>query len=362
MANTEFHAENNRLLKSEVPVPGWWKSRVEDIQEFIDNKVKKGKVETISISPGGREVKAVFYGQAEPHLKGTANFNSAIGAQNPEAYYKRGNKHRKRPVMMLIAGIHGQEMECMVGTLSLLSIMEEGKDITGREQDELRRELECLRLIVVPLANPDGRARVPYDGWVGLPPQEMVKYGQGTYGNGEIIGYPACKAIHPVQGDIGILGGYYDDRGINIMHDEWSCPMSDTSRALLKLIREEGPDLAINMHGHGEDPSILPVDYVPMPIKLKSQDLANEFYRRVKERGYQTRELSFIRQEAPDDPPRSFNFTSFAYHTGAAVSITYESPHGFPPCSYIKMQYDYNDIIEIQHILFDVSCKILKSN
>lgn len=362
MDNKGIHTENSSLLKSEVPVPGWWKSRVEDIQESID-KVKAGRVETLSISPGGHEVRAVYYGQAEPNLRGMANFNSALASGNPNSYYMRGREHRKKPVLMLIAGIHGQEMECMVGALSLLNIMEEGKDISGRDQNTLRKKLDGLRLIVVPLANPDGRARVPYDGWVGLPPHEMTKYGQGVYKNGELIGYPACKAIHPMKGDfVGVLGGYYDDYGVNIMHDEWSSPMSETTKALLKVIREEGPDLTINMHGHGEDPSILPVRYVPMSMKLKLKNLADKFYSTVKERGYQTRELSFTGQESPDSLPGSLNFTSIAYHTGADISLTYESPQGFPPCSYIKMQYGYRDIIDIQHILFDIACDYLKGN
>lgn len=351
--------ESKGLLKSETPIPWWWKSRVEDINRGIDN-VKKGIVETIAISPGGHEVRAVYYGQAEPHLKGTANLNSALGSGDPGAYYKRIS--RQRPVLMLIAGIHGQEMECMVGALSLLKIMEEGKDLLGRDQHVLRDKLESLRLIVVPLANPDGRARVPYDGWVGLPPLEMTKYGQGVYKNGEIVGYPACKAIHPMQGEFSILGGYFDDRGVNIMHDEWSSPMSETTRALLRLIREEGPDLAINLHGHGEDPSILPVRYVPMSVKFKSKQFADKFYSAVKENGYHTRELLFMEPELPESPAGSLNFTDFAYHTGAAISLTYESPHGFPPCSYIKMQYGYRDILDIQHLLFEVSCEYLKGN
>ncbi len=349
------HDNSNGLLVSEVPIPEWWKSRVEDIQECIDG-VKAGRVETISVSPGGHKVRAVFYGEPEPHLRGLANFNSALASGDPNAYYKRGREHRKRPVLMLIAGIHGQEMECMVGALSLLKIMEEGKDILGREQNTLRKKLEGLRLIVVPMANPDGRARVPYDGWVGLPPQEMTKYGQGAYESGELVGYPACKAIHPMKGNFKVLGGYYDDCGVNIMHDEWSSPMSETTKALLKVIREEGPDMAINLHSHGEDPSILPVRYIPMSVKLKMKNLADKFYSRVKERGYQTRELLFMEQESPDSHPGSLNFTDFVYHTGAEISLTYESPHGFPPCRYIKMQYGYEDIIDIQHILFDVLC------
>ena len=106
--------------------PSWWPSRAEEIDRFLDDEVKQGRVETLCASPGGRRVKAVFYGQPEPELRGKANFNSALGARDPEAFYARGK--RRRPVVFVLAGVHGQEVEGMVGALTLVKIMESGRD------------------------------------------------------------------------------------------------------------------------------------------------------------------------------------------------------------------------------------------
>ncbi|MFW6163750.1 MAG: M14 family zinc carboxypeptidase, partial [Planctomycetota bacterium] len=163
---------------SSVPIPPWWAGREEQIQAFLDNRVQRGEVRTLSTSPGGRPVRAVMYREAEPGLRGTANWGSALGAGQPDAFLRRAE--RQRPVLMILAGTHGQEMEGMVAALSLLSVMETGHDLRGQSQPALRESLDRLRLVVIPCANPDGRTRCPCDGWMGLPIAEMARWGQGT--------------------------------------------------------------------------------------------------------------------------------------------------------------------------------------
>lgn len=331
-------------------LPAWWISREESIQNFIDTKVTKGTVRKLSDSPGRRHVKAVFYGEPEPELKGTANFNSAIGSGNPETYYKRGPGIRKRPVMIVIAGVHGQEVEGMVGALSLIHIMETGKDLAGKNQEELYGKLQNKRLIIIPLANPDGRARVPYDGWVGINVEEMTKYGQGTRKNGELYRWRGSKAFHPMKGDVGILGGYFNDDGVNMMHDEWSCPMSETTKALLTLTAEEGPDILLNLHSHSHDPSILSAAYVPVCARLKQNEFSEKLYSRLEKEGYSyVRHPLSMTDGAEGKVPPALNLTSMFYHVGADLSVTFESPHGVIGGENI---YNYEDILKIHHILF----------
>jgi hypothetical protein len=310
----------------------------------------------IAVSPGGRNVSAIFYGEAEPHLRGKANFNSAAGGRDLDAYFKRGE--RKRPVLFMVAGIHGQEMEAMVGTLSLIKLMETGSDILGRENPSLLEKLRSLRIVIIPMANPDGRARVPYDGWVGLPSPEMSRYGHGTDTKGERFTYPKCKTFHPMKDNIGIMGAYYDDNGVNMMHDEWSCPMSETTKAILKLVSDEGPDIALNLHGHGNDPGLLPVYYVPVSAKWKTQALADDFYTRVKQTGFPCRELNMIVEDGDREGKiiPSLNFTSMMYHVGANVSVTYESPQGF---TNQNTSYHYTDMMNIFHILMDTTADFI---
>jgi predicted acyltransferase len=42
-----------------------------------------------------------------------------------------------------------------------------------------------------------------------------------------------------MKGDVGILGGYFNDNGINIMHDDFFMPMIEETNAILKVVRDE---------------------------------------------------------------------------------------------------------------------------
>jgi len=344
---------------TENTIPSWWVSKEECIRKFLENRAVKGTVETLAVSPGGREVKVYIYGKEQPELRGTANFNSAIGSRNPDNYFKRGRGKRKHPVLMVIAGIHGQEVEGMAAALSLINIVETGKDLSGKDQAGLCEKLKKMRIIVVPLANPDGRARVPYDGWVGRELEEMTKYGQGTRKNGELYRWLGSKAVHPMKGDIGLLGAYFNDDGVNMMHDDWACPMSKTTTALLKLAAKEGPDLLLNLHSHSHDPAVLPTSYVPVESRLKKLAISEKLYERLATEGY-----SFVRHPVSfeDGPagtvPPALNLTSMLYHVGADIAITFESPHGVIGG---ENPYGYDDILKIHNILFDTAAGYLES-
>ena len=350
---------NNDLIKSQIPVPDWWRSREDQIQDFIDNKVAIGKVQVLAKSPGGRKVRSVSYGDPEPELRGTANFNSALGAGNPGAYYRRGPGVRERPVLVLLAGVHGQEMEAMMGIVSIINLMETGMDLIGKEHPSLLSKLQRLRLIVIPIANPDGRARVPYEGWCGLPVEEMTRWGTGTKKNGDLYGWPQCKAVHPMKGDVGILGGYFDDDGVNIFQDQWFSPMSPVTGALLRLAHNEGPDMLINLHGHGNDPEVLPTNYVPFSAKRKLEKFAQFYYRNLMKIGYPFH-LSQLFSFGGDDPAKSpppFNFDSMLFHTGVDLSFTHECPGGF--INYGFYEYKYEDFLNIHHVLFETAADYL---
>jgi len=349
----EDHKPLDRVLPSETPTPPWWTSREDQIQHFLETEIHAGTVREWSVSPGGRPVKLVEYGQPEPELRGQANFNSALGAGSPDAFFRRGAGARKRPVLLLMAGAHGAEVEGMIGCLSAIRIVESGRDLAGREQAQLAAKLARLRLLIVPLANSDGRARVPYDGWVGLTAEEMHRVGQGTRRDGSLYGWPGCKAVHPMRGDIGFLGSYFDDAGVNMMHDEWSAPMSNTTKAVLETIRREAPDIFINLHSHEAPPSVLPVAYVPTAIKHDLAEFAGALYTRFDDAGLAHGAVPPVRQDGPrGTTPPALNLTSMAWHAGAALSMTFESPHGFRDAD---VAFDYDQILQIHHILFEAA-------
>ena len=304
---------------------------------------------TLSHSPAGHPVYGVIYGNAEPDLKGTANFNSALGARDKDAYVRRAE--RQHPVLCIIAGIHGQEVEGMVAALSLIEILERGYDLRGNLQSELVQVLKNWRVIIIPLANPDGRLRCPYNGWVGLPQEEMTKWGQGTRQNGELYRWAPSKAIHPMRGDVGILGAYFDDKGVNMMHDNWAAPMSDTTTALLKLVANEGPDFLLNLHSYSFPPGILPVHYTPLSHQEKVHVIAKRYIERIHQLGYRAAKPPAINNLENADTTPAFNLQSMFFHVGSDVNILFESPHGNNPNS---PDFSYEDILEIHHELLRV--------
>ena len=336
-----------------APVPAWWTSREGQIQGFTDKKVVKGKVAVLAVSPGGRPVRSVSYGEPEPELRGAANFNSAVASGDVGAFYKR--EQRKRPVLVIVGGIHGQEMEGMMGVVSLLSLMETGKDLMGAGQPGLLEKMQKLRLIAIPLANPDGRARVPYDGWSGLPLDEMTKWGQGTRKDGTPYGWPHCKAVHPMAGDVGLLGGYYDDAGVNINHDRWDAPMSTVTKSLLEIAHAEGPDMFLNLHGHGANPEAMPARYLPGAAKREFARFSHGLHHCLRAKGYPCAIPSFFEENSPAMGP-AFNLDCMMFHSGAAMPVTFECPQGLT-CN--KRSYSYEDTLNIHHALFEYAADFL---
>jgi hypothetical protein len=331
------------------PIPAWWTSRLADVQRSLDS-VRRGQVQTLSVSPGGREVQCVAYGQAEPHLRGAANFNSALGAGRPEAYIDRAR--RQRPVMLILAGVHGQEVEGVIGALSVIRLLETGRDLRGREQPELLSLLQRLRVVVIPLANPDGRARVPADGFVGVGAEEMHRLGQGTRRDGSNYNWPGCKAVHPMTGDVGFLGGYFDDAGVNLMHDEWPDPMSATTSALCRLTRVEGPDLLLNLHSYEHAPGFLAISYVPMTVKQQVRAFAERCRDAFAAIGLPSHRLPDTDPDGATGVPPALNLTSVFYHCGATLPLTFESPQGL---SEGPDMFTYEQILDIHHTLFRVA-------
>lgn len=357
MKTPEAHPSLGNLLASPVAVPRWWTSRAEQIQGLLRTGLRRGQLQHLATSSGGRPVCAAVYGQAEPELRGSANFNSALGAGRPDAYFRRGPGVRRRPVLMVVAGVHGQEFEGMIGALSLITLLETGRDLMGSEAPSLLEALLRLRLIIVPLANPDGRERVPYEGWVGLPQDEMTRLGQGTRRDGSSYGWRPSKEVHPMRGDVGFLGGYFDDAGVNLMHDEWFAPLSPVTRALLELARDEGPDLLLNLHSHNFPPVVLPSAYVPVSTKLELARFSERFCGKLEEAGIRHGGVPSVAEDGPAGVvPPALNLTGMFFHAGAALPLTFESPHGLLG---LEQEFGYGTILRIHHLLFEAAAEHL---
>ncbi|MBP5638263.1 MAG: hypothetical protein J6X55_02200, partial [Victivallales bacterium] len=199
-----------RTINHAQPRPSWWRVRIEELVEEM-KKVKKGKLEIITRTPGDFPVFAVSYGKTSPHRK--VNWPSATGSPNPSVYANNDPQ-----VIMAVAGIHSEECEGIVTLLNLISLLETGKDLRGKENPHLVELCSHYRLVILPCVNMDGRAVAPdclcgctHDDY--LPLHSVLK-------NGEQLKWPALKEYFPMPMDeLSQLGTYYNSEGYNIMLD-----------------------------------------------------------------------------------------------------------------------------------------------
>ena len=334
-------------------IPAFFKSKVSEIQDEIDN-LQLGEVETIAVSPGGLPVYAVYYGEKE-NFHSQANYNSAVAARNP-AYYAEKDKTTK-PVVFFVGPVHGQEVEGMAGMINLLHIAETGKDYRGKAWPELREKMNQCRTIIIPCGNPDGRKRCPYDSFLGIPTPIMTKYGQGTHKDGTSWGWPLAKSLHPMKGDVGILGAYFNNDGINIMQDEYFNPMAKETKAILEIARKEAPDLTVSLHSHENRPIILQPAYLPMFMKERVHDLALRVNDRYKKNNLAHWPDDWFWSPKPEDtefpPTTTFNLISALHHISGTMSFTFECSHGSVSEDSPDPIVSYDDILDIQLLLYD---------
>ncbi len=342
-------------------IPDFFRSDLAAIDEEINNVIK-GEVELIATSPGNLPVYAVCYGSAE-NFHSQANYSSALGARNPALYAKKDSC--SKPVVFFLGPVHGHEIEGIVGLINLIHIAETGTDHRGREWISLKNKIDKCRMIIVPCGNPDGRKRCPYDSFIGLPTEIMTKYGQGTRKDGSSWGWPQAKSVHPMKGNVGILGGYFNDDGINMMHDDFFAPMANETEAILDIARSEVPDMTVSLHSYSYPPMILQANYVPWFMKERIQVLDRRLNSRYKNANLAHFQDWFVEPSIEDEayPPRtSFNLVSALHHVSGTMAFTFECTHGCVDEEFPEPFVTYNDILDIQLNLYEEMFDYLLEN
>jgi len=235
-------------LREQKDIPSFWISTVDEVTAFLKKQVHKGKVEVIGKSAGGKPIYAVLYGHPREG-KGTTTFSGSLGYGNVRAY--RGPDHQKT-VYMSMAAVHGGEFEGIVGMVNLLSVIETGKDLRGKEWPGITDAVARLdRLILIPIMNMDGRARIPLRMEAYRDTDFTVSEFLNTGGkpDGTITGWPQVKEFIPADfKKPGFPGGYPNDAGVNFQHDDFFGRRQPETQALFDLTEREKPDLILNMH------------------------------------------------------------------------------------------------------------------
>jgi hypothetical protein len=345
-----FGSMTYEQAKSRIPkreLPGFWVGDLERLKQCLSN-LKKAQVKTIATSPGGRLVQLVAFGKHEP-ARHRANFNSAIGGRDASAYMDKAS--RQKPVVLFVGPVHGAEVEALTGLANFIHVMDTGRDLAGRDQSELRALGEQCRLLIIPAGNPDGIARFKPKSLLKMTEDDLRFWGQGTWSDDTFCGWPQSKRQHPMVGsNVGFLGCYFDDAGVNPMHDEFFAPMGPEAPAILKVARDEGPDLAVSLHSHENAPAVLRPAYVTTEIQEEVRSLAERCYALLDQRGLPHARPFSVASEGGKHPA-PFNLVSALYHTSGATSFTFECPHGLVGKN--ACQVDANQILDIQLTLYE---------
>ena len=338
-----YEQAKRRMLKRQIPK--FWIGDVAGLSGRLE-QLTNGKVRTIAISPGGRPIHLVTFGKKEK-LGHKANFNSAIGGREPAAYMDKAA--RKKPVILFVGPVHGAEVEALTGLVNFINIMETGEDLRGKPHAKLRALGRQCRLLIIPEGNPDGIARFEPQSLCGMEGNDLRFWGQGTWSDDTFCGWPQSKRLHPMAGDdVGFLGCYFNDKGINPMHDEFFDPMGPEAPAILKVAADEGPDLAVSLHSHESKPAVLRPAYVTVEIQQDIRSLAKRCYGILAERGLPHGGLFEVRSEGGRNPS-PFNLTSALYHISGASSFTFECPHGLKD----GCRVSFDQILDIQLSLYE---------
>ena len=326
-------------------LPEFWMVELEKIENYLSG-LKTGKVHNLAKSAGGRNLYVVTYGGEEPTAR-FANFNSAIGAHEPAVYCDRNL--RKKPVILFIGPVHGAEVEGLVGLMNFINIMETGKDLRGKDYQNLKEMGKKCRLVIIPSGNPDGLARFKPKSLCGMGIEDLRFWGQGTWSDNTFCGWPQSKRQHPMKGsNCGFLGCYFNDDGVNVMHDEFFAPMASETTAILGIARQEAPDMAVSLHSSEGVPEVWCPAYVPVEVKQDVQELSEHYVNAIKLRNLPSKKIRMVEEKGKFPP--SFNLVSALYHTSGAEAFVFECPQGISGNGFVK--FNMEDILEIQLALY----------
>ncbi len=319
----------------------FYRNSVEEVERVLDG-LKKADVSEIGRSAGGRPIYAVGYGEKEP-IERTANLSSALAGRKPEAFFGEG---RQKQVALIVSAVHGAEMESIAGVLNLFSVLETGADRKGKPWEALAEAAGQVRLVVVPIGNPDGRARIPSDDPTTWSHEELEKYRHGLWKDGSFITWPACKNWHPFPPEmVGFMGGYFSDAGVNPAHGVFlPREVAVETHAILDLVLEETPDLYLDLHSCGAGPFFIPGQpMLPELFRLRSYYIEGHCVKLLRERG--------LRPKARSRPSeaRVVDLYTAPYHIAGSMCMLFEGAHGVQKGN----EYTHEEIVDTYLTVFE---------
>lgn len=321
--------------------PDFWPTSLQEVDACLDG-LSRGEAFDIGVSQGGRPIRAVAYGEREP-IDRRSTYSSAAAAGHPEDFYDPDQ--RQRPVLLIHAAIHGAEIEGTVSCLNLAQILETGADLRGKAWPALQEAASKLRVVLVPVAQPDGRVRSAVRNLIGGTVDDLYYYGQGVRRSGELLTWPDCKRQQPIRvDDMEFLGGYYNDAGVNVQHDDFLSPnIAPETRALLDLVGDETPDCFLGLHSCGSGPFLIaPENLIPTACQFHQSRLGALIADRHRRDGLRPG------GNTNTQPRGGFYLHTALHYACGALPLIFEFPHG------LQMKpFTFDEILDIGLSLFE---------
>lgn len=334
-------------MAEQTETPAFWKTNLNEVEQVVRN-LQKGEASAAGRSAGGRTIYQVAYGEKEDFCR-QANYSSACGARDTRYYADKSNG--AKPVLYIIGGVHGGELEGVAAVLNLIQVLETGEDYRGRRWDYLYRNQGRFRIVLIPCANPDGRARVPVNTMVGQSFETFRRYVQGTWKDGSLCGWPGCKSVHPIKEHAELLGGYFNDDGVNIVHDTFYDPMAKETKLLLRIAELESADFCLHLHG-GDNcvNQILDTAYVHGAAREGQRAFTRLVQAACTERGLEYYVNSKEARPEDGERPPAFTLDAAMHQVCGGISCTYETNMGLDSG---RLRCTHDEILDHHMILFE---------
>ncbi len=340
-----------------------WMTETDRIEARL-KECNKGKVSVYGRSFGGRPLYKISYGDPEVWTH-VVNYNSAVAANDLPSYKTRANG---KPHILIFAAIHGMEIEGTAALMGLIDLLEGEHDWPGFSRDQrvaLLKLSERVTMTLIPVSNPDGRDRHKEYHWCcGMSFDELRYIMQGSWQDGELCGWPGCKRVHPMTPDkVGHLGAYFNDQGVNPMHDAFPLMKAPENVALFELVDEERPDYILSLHGGTNTINSLtwPRYVAPYCVEFNAR-LSKAMTERGESRGipfadiFAGKDLHAVNRE----DNHSFNLVSALHNFSGANVLLYESNQGLDMPDTVSLTPD--EIMESHGVLFQTLLEEVLAN
>jgi len=284
----------------QIAVPDFWLANLSKVQQYVDGRIRRGRVHGIGRSSLGFPLKVVEYATPSPRAK-----------------------------LLVIGGTHGHEPGTVASAMNLIHLMETGRDLDGQPHDRLLELLANVHLHVMPMLNPDGRSVCP-DSFYAQGLDTCTIYASGLTKDGKVVPYDADSEqplyyFDPAQ--CLFIGGQFNGAGYAINRRR-SPDSSDAVevQALFEFVKPLGVEAILDLHACGYNFAFQarshPAPY--WPVMREWQRRAEALF---KSKG---RKLNPLHGDGNPPQAPKFHFNSSLFHRHAKLLwIAYEGRQGY---------------------------------